>query len=84
MLASQLHYLTYQCTVQMHSTIASNFIALYKLYLGVVGGCDGDVQCTIENVHVECGGQGGKQHPGVWNNTIPTCEGRLENVSDIF
>ena len=23
----------------------------------------------------------GNQHPGVWNNTIPTCEGKLENVT---
>ena len=23
----------------------------------------------------------GNQHPGVWNNTIPTCEGKLENAT---
>ena len=23
----------------------------------------------------------GNQHPGVWNSTIPTCEGKLENVT---
>ena len=22
----------------------------------------------------------GNQHPGVWNNTIPTCQGKLENL----
>ena len=43
----------------MHARIASNFIALYTQYLGTVGGCDGDVECTIENVEVECGGQSG-------------------------
>lgn len=59
MLASQLHYLADQCTAAMHSSIASNFIALYTQYLGTVGGCDGDVKCTIENVEVECGGQSG-------------------------
>ena len=26
---------------------------------------------------VTCGASG-NQHPGVWNNTIPTCEGKLE------
>ena len=23
----------------------------------------------------------GNQHPGVWNNAIPICEGKLENVT---
>ena len=59
MLASELHYLANQCTEKMHASIASNFIALYTQYLGTVGGCDGDVECTIENVEVECGGQSG-------------------------
>ena len=43
----------------MHSRIARNFIALYTLYLGTIGGCDGDVECTIENVEVECGRKSG-------------------------
>ena len=43
----------------MHARIASNFIALYSQYLGTIGGCDEDVECTIENVEVECGGQSG-------------------------
>ena len=43
----------------MHSVIARNFIALYTQYLRTVGGCDGDVECKIENVEVECGGQSG-------------------------
>ena len=43
----------------MHASIASNFIALYTLYLGAVGDCDGNEQCTIENVDVECGEQSG-------------------------
>ena len=43
----------------MHARIAINFIALYTNYLGTIGGCDEDVQCTIENVEVECGGQSG-------------------------
>ena len=43
----------------MHTRIARNFIALYTLYLGTIGGCDGDVECTIENVEVECGEQSG-------------------------
>ena len=59
LLDSELHYLAYQCTVQMHSRIARNFIALYTDYLGTVGGCDGDVECTIENVEVDCGAQSG-------------------------
>lgn len=59
MLASQLHYLADQCTAAIHSRIAINFIALYTQYLGTVGGCDGDVKCTIENVEVECGRQSG-------------------------
>lgn len=43
----------------MHSRIAINFIALYTRYLGTIGGCDGDVECTVENVEVECGRQSG-------------------------
>ena len=59
MLTSELHYLADQCTEEMHPTIASNFIALYAQYLRTVGGCDEDVECEIENVEVECGGQSG-------------------------
>ena len=59
LLVSELHYLAYQCTEEMHARIAINFIALYTNYLGTIGGCDEDVQCTIENVEVECGGQSG-------------------------
>ena len=43
----------------MHAIIASNFILLYQHYLSTIGGCDGDVECTIENVEVECGEQTG-------------------------
>ena len=43
----------------MHAIIASNFISLYQEYVGTIGGCDGDVECTIENVEVECGEQTG-------------------------
>ena len=25
----------------------------------------------------------GNQHPGVWNNTLPICEGKVENVTSI-
>ena len=53
------HYLADQCTGEMYASIASNFIALYTLYLGTVGGCDGNEECTIENVDVECGEQSG-------------------------
>ena len=59
MLASELYYLADQCTEEMHARIANNFITLYTQYLGTVGGCDGDVECTIENVNVECAGQSG-------------------------
>ena len=54
-LASELHYLADQCTEKMHAQIASNFIALYTMYLGTVGGCDENEKCTIENVEVQCG-----------------------------
>ena len=43
----------------MHTSIASNFIALYTLYLGTIGECDGNEECTVENVEVECGEQSG-------------------------
>ncbi|XP_015750073.1 PREDICTED: sushi, von Willebrand factor type A, EGF and pentraxin domain-containing protein 1-like [Acropora digitifera] len=59
LLASELHYLASECTEEMHSRIAINFIALYTRYLRTIGGCDGDVECTVENVEVECGGQSG-------------------------
>ena len=39
----------------MHAQIASNFMALYTLYLGTVGGCDETEECSVENVKVECG-----------------------------
>jgi len=59
LLALAYHYLADQCTEEMHASIASNFIALYTLYLGAVGGCDGNKECTIDNVNVECGEQSG-------------------------
>ncbi|XP_044183159.1 uncharacterized protein LOC114968057 isoform X2 [Acropora millepora] len=59
LLASELHYLASECTEEMHSRIAINFIALYTRYLRTIGGCDGDVECTVENVEVECGRQSG-------------------------
>ena len=59
MLALAYHYLADQCTEGMYASIAKNFIALYTLYLGTVGGCDGNEECTIENVVVECGEQSG-------------------------
>ena len=59
LLALEYHYLTDQCTEEMHASIARNFIALYTLYLGTIGGCDGNTQCTIENVDVECGEHSG-------------------------
>lgn len=43
----------------MHALIARNFIALYTVYLGTIGECDGNEECTIENVEVECGEQSG-------------------------
>ena len=43
----------------MHAQIASNFIALYTLYLRTAGGCDENEECTIENVEVECGEHSG-------------------------
>ena len=59
MLALEYHYLADQCTNEMHDSIARNFIALYTLYLGTVGGCDGNEECTIASVNVECGEQSG-------------------------
>lgn len=55
MLALEYHYLSDKCTEEIHDSIASNFIALYTTYLGTVGGCDENEECTIENVGVECG-----------------------------
>lgn len=55
----QLHYLADQCSEEMHAQIASNFIALYTSYLGTMARCDSTEECTIENVHVECGDQTG-------------------------
>ena len=59
MLALEYHYLADQCTEEMHDSIARNFIALYTLYLSTVGDCDGNKECTIENVDVECGKKSG-------------------------
>ena len=42
----------------MNSRSSSNFIALYTQYVGTLGGCHGNEDCTIENVKVECAGQG--------------------------
>ena len=59
MLALEYHYLADQCTEEMHESIVLNFIPLYTLYLGTVGDCDGNEECTIANVDVECGDQSG-------------------------
>ena len=59
MLALAYHYLADKCTDGMHASIASNFITLYTLYLSTIGECDGNEECTIENVDVECGEQSG-------------------------
>lgn len=39
----------------MYESIVFNFIFFYMLYLGIVGDCDGNEECMIVNVDVECG-----------------------------
>ena len=43
----------------MHEQIASYFMALYTQYLGTNGNCEQIEDCSVENVEVECGEQGG-------------------------
>ena len=43
----------------MQAHIASNFVALYTIYLGAMTTCDPIEECTIENVQVECADQTG-------------------------
>ena len=54
LLAAELHYLADKCTEKMNDRTASNFIALYTKYLGKLGSFNGNENCSIENVHVEC------------------------------
>ena len=51
----QLHYLTSTCRINMDS-VRERFITMFTAHpFGLAGGCIGNGDCRMENVHVECG-----------------------------
>ena len=54
LLALELHYLSDKCRGGMSDGTPSSFITLYTQYLGTLGGCFGNEDCTIKIVNVKC------------------------------
>lgn len=58
LLATEVHYIADKYTEVMNARTVSGFNAHYTQYLGKLEECNGNEDCSIENVKVECGERG--------------------------